>query len=149
MKLDSDMMILSIPDGNKTLDINGERITPGVSVTNSEVGLSSLAIEAFMLRLICTNGLISKTEIGASYRHVSMRILSEFPQVLENVSYEVGKQKQQFRLSAESPVDNPALTIGSFNKQFQLNAQEKDAVEIGWRHEYGGTMFNLLWLSDT
>ena len=57
-----------------------------------------------------------------------MKILSEFPDVLNQVSYEVGKQKTQFRLSAESPVDNPALTIGSFNKQFQLNAQEKDAV---------------------
>ncbi len=58
-------------------------------------------------------------------------ILSEFPEVLKQVSYEVGKQKQQFRLSPESPVDNPALTISSFNKQFQLNKQEKEAVELG------------------
>ena len=38
-KVDHEMMVLSIPDGNKTFDINGDMITPGVSVTNSEVGL--------------------------------------------------------------------------------------------------------------
>ena len=143
-KVDHKMMILSIPDGNKTFDINGDKITPGVSVTNSEVGLSSLSIEAFMIRLICENGLISKTEICASYRHVSTKILKEFPSVLEEVSYEVGKQKHQFRLSVESPVDNPEATIQSFNKQFQLNKFEKEAVERAWPLEMGYTMFNVL-----
>jgi len=143
-KVDHEMMVLSIPDGNKTFDINGDMITPGVSVTNSEVGLSSLSIEAFMLRLVCTNGLISKTEIGASYRHVSTKILKEFPSVLEQVSYEVGKQKHQFRLSAESRVDNPEVTIQNFNKQFQLNQFEKEAVEWAWPLEMGYTMFNVL-----
>ena len=56
----------------------------------------------------------------------------------------MGKQKRQLRLSAESPVDNPALTIHSFIKQFQLNKQEKEAVELGWMQEYGGTMLNIV-----
>lgn len=142
--LDHELMLLSIPDGNKTFQINGDRITPGVSIANSEVGLSSLAIESFMLRLICTNGLVSKTKIGASYRHVSTKILNEFPAVLDQVSYEVGKQKDQFKLSIESPVENPKSTIESFNRQFQLNHQEKEAVEWGWMKEYGDTMFHIV-----
>ena len=88
-------------DGNKAFHINGDKFKPGVSISNSEVGLSSLGIAAFVLRLVCSNGLIRKTEIGASYRHVSHKILDEFPQVLENVSYELGKQKHQFKLSME------------------------------------------------
>ena len=91
------------------------------------MGLASLGIAAFVLRLVCSNGLIRKTEIGASYRHVSHKILNEFPQVLEDVSYELEKQEYQFKLSMESPVDDPLKTIESFNRQFQLKEPESKA----------------------
>jgi uncharacterized protein DUF932 len=144
-KLDHEFMLLSIMDGNKAFHINGDKFKPGVSISNSEVGLSSLGIAAFVLRLVCLNGLIRKTEIGASYRHVSHKILDEFPQVLENVSYELGKQKHQFKLSMESQVDDPLSTINNFNRQFQLAKDEKDAVEWAWQqHEMGDTMFNIV-----
>jgi hypothetical protein len=65
--LDGEFMSLSIPDGNKTFSLNNEKITPGVSISNSEVGLASLSVSAFFLRLVCTNGMISKTEVSASY----------------------------------------------------------------------------------
>ncbi|MFC1815916.1 hypothetical protein ACFL0M_08240 [Thermodesulfobacteriota bacterium] len=120
------------------LGVNGDTFKPGVSISNSEVGLASLSIAAFVMRLICSNGLIRKTEIGASYRHVSTKILSEFPEVLDNVSYELGKQKSQFLLSMESPVDNPQSTINTFNRQFQLDKVEKDAVEWAWPQEIEG-----------
>jgi len=115
-----------------------------ISISNSKAGLSSLGIAAFVLRLVCLNGLIRKTEIGASYRHVSYKILDEFPQVLENVSYEPGKQKHQFKLSMESPVDNPVKTIENFNRQFQLKEPERKATEWAWPHEMGDTMFNIV-----
>ena len=65
--LDPEFMSLSIPDGKKAFDINGDKFTPGISISNSEVGLASLSISAFVLRLICTNGLISKTQESSSY----------------------------------------------------------------------------------
>jgi len=97
--LDPVFMSLSIPDGKQTFEINGKKMTPGISISNSEVGLASLTVAVFVLRLVCTNGLVSKAEIGASYRHVSSKILTEFPQVLQGVSYELGKQQGRFRLS--------------------------------------------------
>ena len=36
---------------------------------------------------------ISKSEVPASYRHVSLKILNEFPKVLGNVALELGKQR--------------------------------------------------------
>jgi len=90
-----------------------------------------LSIAAFVLRLICTNGMISKTEVSTSYRHVSLKILNEFPKVLDNVSLELGKQRDQFRISIESKVDNPLATLESFNRQFQIGEKEKEAVEWG------------------
>ena len=142
--LDPEFMSLSIPDGNKAFDINGDRFKPGISIVNSEVGLSSLGIAAFVLRLVCTNGLVAKSDVSASYRHVSTKILSEFPQTLDKVSYELGTQRSQFKLSMESPVDNPDSTMASFNRQFGLGADEKEAVEWGWQKEYGDTMFHIV-----
>ena len=143
-KLDQEFMLLSIMDGKKAFHINGDKFKPGVSISNSEVGLASLGIAAFVLRLVCLNGLIRKTEIGASYRHVSTKILNEFPEVLDNISYELGKQKDQFKLSLESQVDDSLSTINNFNRQFQLDKVEKDAVEWAWPHEMGDTMFNIV-----
>jgi hypothetical protein len=142
--LDPEFMSLSILDGKKTFSLNGDKMTPGVSVSNSEVGLACLSIAAFLLRLVCTNGLIARTEVNASYKHVSLKVFKEFPQVLEKVSLELAKKREQLRISTESMVDNPALTMENFNRQFQLNKPEREAVEWGWSREAGYTMFHLV-----
>ena len=142
--LDAEFMSLSIMDGAKAFDINGDKFKPGISISNSEVGLASLSISAFVLRLVCTNGLVAKSDVSASYRHVSTKILSEFPQVLDTVSMELSAQRSQFKLSMESPVDNPESTLASFNRQFGLNASEKEAVEWAWPKEMGNTMFSVV-----
>ena len=142
--LDTEFMSLSIPDGQKAFDINGDKFKPGISISNSEVGLASLSIAAFVLRLVCTNGLVAKSDVSASYRHVSTKILSEFPIVMDKVSLELGAQREQFRLSLESRVENPESTLASFNRQFALNGGEKDAVEWAWPQEAGETMFHVV-----
>ena len=142
--LDPEFMSLSIPDGKKAFEIDGDKFTPGISISNSEVGLASLSISAFILRLICTNGLISKTQESSSYRHVSTKILEEFPNILEKVSAELGNKRDQFKISMDSVVDNPDSSMESFNRQFQLNKIEKEAVEWGWAHDVGETMFHVI-----
>ena len=46
--LDEEFMSLSIMDGEKVFEINGDRFRPGVSISNSEVGLASLSVSAFV-----------------------------------------------------------------------------------------------------
>jgi hypothetical protein len=142
--LDAEFMSLCIPDGNKAFDINGDRFRCGTCISNSEVGLASLSIAAFVLRLICTNGMIAKTDVSASYRHVSTKVLTEFPQILDKVSYELGAHRTQFQISMKSSVDDPLATMKSFNRQFGLNNDEKGALEWAWPYEIGNTMFNVV-----
>ena len=137
--LDPEFMSLSILDGKKSFDINGDKFRPGISISNSEVGLASLSIAAFILRLVCTNGMVSKTEISPHLTGTYPRkILDEFPATMDKVSYELGAQKHKIGLSMESPVDDPLKTIESFNRQFNLNQPQKDAVEWAWSREAGG-----------
>ena len=141
---DAEFMLLSIPDGKRSFKINGDKMTPGISISNSEVGLASLSISAFILRLVCTNGMVAKTEISASYRHVSTKILTGLPQVFARVADGLGKQKDRLKLSLESLVADPIMTIGNFNRQFALGEKEKEAVEWGWLQEAGETMFHVV-----
>jgi hypothetical protein len=142
--LDQEFMTISIPDGKRAFDINGDKFTPGISISNSEVGLASLSISAFVLRLICTNGLISTSGVAASYRHVSTKILTEFPNVMEKVSLELANKKDQFKISMDSVVANPESSMINFNRQFQLNQAEQDAVAWGWGFDVGPTMFHII-----
>jgi len=43
--------------------------------------------------------MVAKTDISASYRNVSTKILIELPQVFEKVAGELGKQKDRLKLS--------------------------------------------------
>jgi len=144
VSVDAGLMLINIPDGDRMFSVNGEKHMPGLSVANSEVGLSSLSISSFVLRLVCTNGLISKTAVSGSYRHISTRILEEFPKVLANAGSELDIQKRQLKISLESKVENPAATIESFNRQFGLNDDERKAVKWGTEIEYGETMFAIV-----
>jgi len=142
--LDDEFMSLNIPDGEKSFSINGDRMTPGIAIANSEVGLSALSVSAFILRLVCTNGLIAKTEVSASYRHVSTRILEEFPAVVHEIAYKLDNQRDRLLVSHETRVDDPLSTIDSLSKQFGLKEEEREAVTWAMEYEGGDTMFAII-----
>ena len=143
--VDDNFLAVNIPDGDKIFSVNGnDRMSPGISISNSEVGIAALSINAYVLRLICLNGMISKTEVSFSFRHVSDKILTDFPDVLGKLGRELDMQRNQLRLSLESRVENPESTIDNFNRPFQLNQVEKEAVDWAIPLEYGNTMFNVI-----
>ena len=78
------------------------------------------------------------------YRHAINKILVELPQVFEKVSYELDNQRDRFRLSLESPVDDPLHTLERINKHFALKEPEREAVAWAWRQEAGDTMFHVV-----
>ena len=144
-RMDGNFMMLNIPDHRKEFVVTEkDKMRPGISIGNSETGIASLSIAAFILRLVCTNGLISKTDTTSSYRHVSSGILDKFPQIMGQLSREIGQRQQQLQFSLESRVDNPETTMMAFNRQFALGEQEKQAVEWGWIFEAGGSMYNIV-----
>jgi len=142
--LDDEFLSLNIPDSGKGFKVNGDKMVPGISVCNSEVGLSALSVSAFVLRLVCTNGLISKTEVSASFRHISMKILDEFPSLIEKIGSELDRERTRFKISMESPVDDPESTLKSFNRQFALKDGEVHAVDWAWPQEKGRNMFAVV-----
>jgi len=142
--LDEEFMLLNLPDEKDAFVINGDKMTPGISISNSEVGLASLSISAFVLRLICTNGMVARTEVSASYRHVSRKILDEFPGVLASVVQQRGTEREQLKVSLQRPIGDIQATIEGMNRHFQLGKDEQEAITWAWPLEQGESMFHLV-----
>lgn len=143
--LDDRLLMLNLPDSGNGYDIGrDDRMEPGISIVNSEVGVSSLIFSTFVLRLICTNGMISKCAVNSNFRHVSRDLLSRFPQMLKEAKSQLPEQRSQWALSLESHVDDPDETFRSFNNQFNLSKREEEAVNWAIPQERGNTMFHVI-----
>jgi len=144
INLNHELMVLKVPDYTRLFGLNGDRMVPGIAVSNSEVGILAFSIEAYFYRLVCTNGMISKTQVASRFRHVSLKALDEFNDIARQVIYESHHNQERLGLSTETRVDDPLATLGAFNRQFQLTKKEAEAVERGWSYEQGYTMFNVI-----
>ena len=143
--IDDDFMSLSIFDDKSSFKINGDQMRNGYCFSNSETGLASFTLSAYVMRLVCSNGLISRKNVSlAKFPHVSEKTLSKIPTLLEETSRELTIQKKSFELSTKSPVNDPISTIKSFNRQFKLNEAERNAVEWAYPFEEGSTMFSVI-----
>lgn len=143
--LDENIMVLKVPEYNRTFGLSeNDKIVPGISIANSEVGILALSIDAFFYRLVCSNGLISKTSVGSRFKHISRRGLDEFHNVLSDVVYQSQNSQGRFQISIQTPVDNPLNTIETFAKQFQLSQDQTEIVRQAYYLEHGTTMFHII-----
>ena len=142
---DDKIFALKVPDWNKTFALKGnDRIVPGLSFTNSEVGIMAFSIEAYFLRLVCTNGLVSETKENLRFRHTSLRALEQFHEIIGNVVLSIGNKRDQMAFSIESRVENPASSITSFGQRFGLTQDETKLVTEAYYLEPGYTMFHVV-----
>jgi len=143
--LDQSLLVIKVPDFTRTFGFGEkDKIVPGISIANSEVGILAFSIEAYFYRLVCSNGMVSKTSVASRFRHVSRKALEEFPDVLRQVVYESEYSQGRFEISAQNRVDNPLATIGSFNRQFNITRKEAQAITHAWECEQGFTMFHVI-----
>jgi hypothetical protein len=79
--------------------------------------------------LVCTNGLIAKTAVDARYKHISRKVMDEFPDILRGVISQSQRGRDRFMISTQTPVSNPESTIDSFARQFQITQEEAQIVK--------------------
>jgi len=145
LSLDPEMMSLKIPEFGRTFKLSeNDKVVPGISISNSEVGLLCLTIQAYYYRLVCTNGLISQTSVDARYKHISRRIMDEFHIVLEGVVAQSQHGRNRFMISTQTAVDNPEKTIETFANQFLIPREETEIIKQAYHLEQGGTMFHII-----
>jgi hypothetical protein len=143
--LDDEMLVLKIPEPSRTFYLGEkDKIVPGISIVNSEVGIIALSIEAFYFRLVCSNGLITKTAVDARYKHISRKAMEEFPDILRVVISQSQQGQDRFLISTQTQVNNPESTIETFARQFQISQEEVQIVKQAYYLEEGATMFHII-----
>ena len=148
--LDDGMFLVKIPEYARAFGVSPgygklDEIVPGVSFANSEVGLLAFSIEAFFYRLVCTNGLISKTSSTLSrFKHISNRGLENFPETIAGVIEDSLHKQEQFKMSRQSPVEDPIRSIEVFASRFGLPQSETEVVRQAYLLEQGATMFHII-----
>jgi hypothetical protein len=88
--------------------------------------------------------MIAKTAVDARYKHISRKVMDEFPMILEGVVSQSRHGQDRFMISTQTPVDSPMSTIETFAKQFQLSLEETEIVRQAYYLEQGGTMFHVI-----
>jgi hypothetical protein len=88
--------------------------------------------------------MVTKTAVNARYKHISRRVMDEFPLVFENVVHQSSHVQDQFQISVRTPVDNPESTIDTFVRQFQIPQQQAEIVKQAFYLEPGATMFHVI-----
>ena len=109
----------------------------GVLIIN--VVLKIISLPPFKTRIR-----FKKQTYHSSNHHLLTKILTDLFKVFKKGSEEFGNQRDRFRLSLESPVDDQLGTLERFNKQFALKESEREAVAWAWPQEAGDTMFHLV-----
>ncbi|QTA82755.1 DUF932 [Desulfonema limicola] len=143
--LDDSLMNLKIPEYDKMFSFPGDdNMVPGTSIANSEIGFLAFSVEAYIYRLVCSNGLISKTSIGKRFKHISDKAMIEFEEIISQVSYESQHNQNRLRISTETSVEDADESFDSFNRRFLITKKEAEAVNIAWNREPGNTMFNII-----
>ena len=142
---DDKIFVLKVPDYARTFGLRGDdKVVPGISFANSEVGLMAFNIQAWFFRLVCTNGLISETKENVRFRHTSTKAIENFQEVVGNVVLSLGSKSSQFAFSMESRVDDPESSIASFGQRFGLTQDETKLVQRAYYLEPGYTMFQVI-----
>jgi hypothetical protein len=147
--IDDTMFLVKIPEYERAFRVstgygNQDEIIPGVCFANSEVGILAFNIEAFFYRLVCTNGLISKTSSVSRFKHISQKGIENFRETLACVIQDSFHNQNRFQISRESPVSDPIASIEKFAFQFGLSQAETEVVRQSYYLEQGGTMFHII-----
>jgi len=144
--VDDRFMMLNVPSPDKKFALlKKDEMMPGVSIGNSEVGLASFSVAAFMLRLICTNGMISKHHIEkSSYRHTSHKVLQQLPNILEDATSNLDLLQHSMKSALKIKIEEPEKMLLTLNDKYLLGVNQRQAVEWAFPQENGSTLFHLI-----
>ena len=132
----------------------GDVLQYGVAVRNSEIGKGALSLSPFLLRLVCTNGMISteytkrKTHTGGSYLDTRedrswLALTSETQKLgMKAMIAEMGEYMEalgtparfatlldSFRDKADQPLPaEPTIVVESLAARYNLRESEKDSA---------------------
>ncbi len=146
----------------------GDVVQAGLVISNSEVGLGAFKVQPLILRLVCTNGMISNV-YGMSKYHIGRRIEveSDIQMLFSNETIQADDEafflkcrdivkgalsEETFQVIANQMIEasenkihiKPTVTVERLAKKYQLNQDESDNVLTSLLQESDLTQYGLV-----
>jgi hypothetical protein len=125
----------------------GDIVESGIHISNSEVGYRSVVVQAVVVRLICTNGMLS-SKVSGGFRHVGdpEALKGKVVSTIEEAKYSTETLTAKFRASLTARVDEPLDVMESFSKDGGLSQDQfKRTLErYAAESEAGGAVFDMV-----
>jgi len=145
--LSDDILTISITNGKDFEVTPGDILKPGVTIVNSETGYKAFSIEAFLLRLVCTNGMISPVRVAHNrFKHIIGSFFNQLniSHLISQVENEAIEIKIDLQKALATPVKDTEDTFDKINKKFLLSKLETEATQWGFGQEPGATMYHVI-----
>lgn len=122
----------------------------GVHVSNSEVGMKTLSVDALVYRQVCTNGLVRLVGNRSVYarRHVGRApgsLADILAQSVRSALELAGRSALAFARSKETSVDDPEARIESLGRAWNLGEEVRYSIAAQLSAErHPGTAYGLI-----
>lgn len=143
-----DILAVHVPNEQNTFEVSrGDRLVPGVTVVNSETGYKAFSIESYLLRLVCTNGLIAPIKVAQSkFKHIIKSFFNKLD--LKSLIECAGQNALEIKIDLQKALATPAgeieKTFEKINKRFLLTEKETEATNWGYEQEPGDSMYHII-----
>lgn len=125
----------------------GDTIMTGLHITNSEVGLRAVHIDALVYRLVCSNGLVrAESQSRTTIRHVGdrARLKDALARAVENAKDNAIGLAEQFRRSVDARLAEPEALFKSLAQEGALTKEQLQAVLAAYAMEPGRSVFGTV-----
>jgi hypothetical protein len=120
----------------------GDAVQKGIHITNSEVGVRSVTIQAVVIRLVCKNGLLSAFKKSRSHVGDPQRLEEHVKYMIEEAVLDsdalLAKYKQSLDIAIEAPTDalkqivkNEGLSQAEFSQLLKVYLSAPDPSLFG------------------
>lgn len=162
--LTAEKMYLKLISDVERVDVKvGDAVSFGVVITNSEIGMGSITVNPFCMRLVCTNGMALPNYFGsARRRHLGKKFntIEEYESRAEDIGNIRGnieeclnsaldpifymKVVEKMKTAAEIKFVNPFESIDKVAKHYGLDEGEKKIIMTHYMLAKDDTLYGLV-----
>jgi len=114
---------LTLPETYEEIKV-GDAVQKGIHITNSEVGVRSVTIQAVVIRLVCKNGLLSTSKKSRSHIGDPQRLEEHVKYMIEEAVLDSSALLAKYKQSLDIAIDDPTLALKQIVKTEGLSQAE-------------------------
>jgi hypothetical protein len=114
---------LTLPETYEEIKV-GDAVQKGIHITNSEVGVRSVTIQAVVIRLVCKNGLLSTSRKSRSHIGDPQRLEEHVKYMIEEAVLDSDALLAKYRQSLDIAIEEPTLALKQIAQNSALSQNE-------------------------